>query len=337
MSIKILQVGLGPLGVKMAKFIAEREGYRTVGAIEKSVNLVGKDLGRMCNSNVNGVIISDDFDAVINKTNPDVALLTTVSDMERITPQIEHLVSRGLPVVTTCEELSFPWDTNPELANRINIAAQKEKVAVVSTGVNPGFLMDTLPVTLTAVCQDVSKIEVNRFQDARFRRIPFQKKIGAGLTLDEFEERKQNGSLRHVGLTESMQFIAHSLGWSLDHTEDNIYPVIAEQRIETDDLIIEAGHATGVKQVGRGLTNGEEKITLVFQAAVGEPSSYDEVKVTGNPDIYSRIEGGVNGDIATCAITINTIPALLKSGPGLKTMAEIPTVSFSSNPALVEI
>lgn len=327
-NIRIVQVGLGPLGIKIGQFIAERDGLETVAAIDKNPGLIGKSLASLSNE-LPDITIEENFASCIDQ-KPDVAVLTTVSDMQRITPQIIEIVSMGIPVVSTCEELSYPWITTPSLASQIDSIAQKNNVAVVGTGVNPGFLMDSLPTFLTSVCQQVESIEVNRFQDAAYRRIPFQKKIGAGATMEKFEKRKADGSLRHVGLTESLQYIASNLGWTLDKTEDIISPVMAENDIDTNGVKIKKGLARGVMQVGNGYVDGEVKIKLVFKAAVGEPSSYDEIIIKGTPDIHSKIEGGVNGDVATCAITVNCTRSILEAKPGLRTMSDLPNISYFS-------
>ncbi len=327
-NIHILQIGIGPLGIKIANFISERKGLETIAAVDKNPALIGKDLGEVCGGGSSKVTIRENIAEAIEKQRPDVAVLTTVSDMPRITAQIEEIVSHGIPVVSTCEELSFPYQASPTLAERINKAALENNTTVLGTGVNPGFLMDALPTFLTAVCQDVQKVAVNRFQNAKYRRIPFQKKIGAGLTLEEFDQKVKDGSLRHVGLTESMQLIAHRMGWKLDKTEDIIAPVVATETITTPAMTIPKGHATGVRQIGNGYVNGEVKVNLVFQATVGEKESYDEIIITGDPNINSKIDGGVNGDVATCAITLNAIPQVLRAAPGLKTMVDIAPVSF---------
>lgn len=328
--IKVVQVGLGPLGIKTANFIAERNSVEIVAAVDKNPALIGKDLGELRGVAASGVLVQEDFAAAVAKSKPDVAVLTTVSDMKRITPQILEIVGQGIPVVSTCEELSYPWDCSPELSAQIDAAAKAKNVAVVGTGVNPGFLMDSLPTFLTAVCQDVTFVKISRYQDAQFRRIPFQQKIGAGLTLDQFEQKKQDGSLRHVGLTESMQFIAGRMGWKLDKTEDIIEAVVAKESISTAAMNIPAGNATGVRQTGNAYVNGKLKIQMIFQATVGEPESFDQIDISGNPNIQSKIHGGVNGDVATCAIVVNTLPQILRSTPGLKTMGDIPLVSFFS-------
>ncbi len=326
--INILQIGLGPLGQKIGRYIAERKGFQTVGAVDKNPTLIGQNFGQLSGIEGLDVVITGNISEAIQATQPDVVVLSTVSDMVRITQQLREILPLGVSVVSTCEELAYPWDTSPDLSKEIDALAKANNVAVLGTGVNPGFLMDALPTFLTSVAQNVEFVEVKRFQDARHRRLPFQRKIGAGLTLEAFEAKKKTGTLRHVGLTESMQMIAHRMGWTLDKTEDILTPIIATETIETDAMTIPKGNAMGVKQIGRGYCGRALKIELNFQAAVGLAESFDEVSIKGTPNITSKIEGGVNGDIATCAIIINAIPQVLRASAGLKTMLDIPLVSF---------
>ena len=233
--------------------------------------------------------------------------------------------------ISTCEELLYPWNTQPEVAERIDKLCQEHGVVCLGTGINPGYLMDYLPTILTGVCQSVNAVRVTRVQDASIRRIPFQQKIGAGLTLDEFERRRQEGTLRHVGLPESVDFLASRLGWKLDRNTESLAPVIAAQDVMTGYRPIAKGMARGVHQIGRGFVDDAEVITLTFHAAVGEPEAYDEVEIEGDPPIRSRIHGGVNGDIATCSVTLNAIRAVLSAKPGLRTMGDIVPISWSDS------
>jgi 4-hydroxy-tetrahydrodipicolinate reductase len=188
--------------------------------------------------------------------------------------------------------------------------------------------MDFLPLVITSICKDVQKLTVERIQDAQFRRVPFQEKIGAGLTVLEFEEKSRAGNLRHVGLTESMHLIASGLGWKLERTEDIVEPVLASQRMVTETCTIGVGKALGVNQIGRAFVDNQEVITLVFRAAIGEPEPRDRIIVRGDPDIDMVISEGINGDIATCAIIVNAIPVVIQAPPGLRTMADIAPISF---------
>lgn len=322
--IPIALIGAGPLGINIYKYASQRPDILVTHVIDIDPTLAGKDMGIHAGLDQATILISD---TLSNLGDTKVAILATVSDLPRIGPQVLSLIESGLHVVSTCEELFYPWESSPEWSETIDRAAKDKGVAVLGTGVNPGFLMDSLPSILTGVCNQVERIEVRRYQDAQFRRVPFQKKIGAGLSYDEFEKRKNEGNIRHVGLSESMHFIARQLGWTLEKTEDKIEAVISDRSIQTEALSIISGQTAGVRQTGIGWVNGQEKIKLSFQASIGEPDSYDEIEIFGTPHIRSRIMGGVHGDVATCSIILNACRSIMKATPGLRTMADVPMIS----------
>jgi 4-hydroxy-tetrahydrodipicolinate reductase len=281
-------------------------------------------LGELCGVEPLGIPVCGQLDDALGARAAQVAVVTTVSSLAALEPQVAEIAQTRINIVSTCEELSYPWQRQNELALRIDRICRDQGVACVGTGVNPGFLMDFLPTVLTGLCQDVTAVRVWRVQDASVRRVPFQQKIGAGLTLAQFEAKQAEGTLRHVGLLESVDFTAASLGWKLDRTTETLEPVIAERDITTGYRPIDKGMASGVRQIGRGFVGDDEVITLTFQAAVGETESYDQIEIEGEPSFSSRIAGGIHGDIATCAVTLNTVGAILKADPGLKTMADLP-------------
>jgi len=328
-AIRVLHVGLGPIGVAVVKQVASRKGFKIVGAVDIDPAKIGKDLGEVADLGKKlKVKVGDDITAAIKKTEPDVVALCTSSSLAKVTEQLETICKRKVPVVSTTEELAYPWYSNKRLAKRIDAAAKKAKVAVVGTGVNPGFTMDALPIALTAVCERVDAIHVDRVQDASSRRLPFQQKIGAGLTPAQFQERVDAGTVRHVGLTESIAMIADAMGWKLDRITDEIGPKIAEKRTTSQFLTVEPGQVAGIIQDGVGYRDGKPIVTLHMEAYLGAPESFDAVKVTGSPTLYSKIAGGVHGDIATASMTVNSIPAVLEAKPGLHTMRSLKLPSY---------
>ncbi len=320
-----VQIGLGLIGQEIVRLALERSGIEVIGAVDPAPGKSGKDLAKVCGIDGNiGINVCADVETAMAGNKPDVALLATVSGMKEIVPQVEKLLKCGVNVISTCEELSFPWKTFPDLSERLDKVAKKHNVSVLATGVNPGFLMDFLPIAMTSVCRKVESIKVSRLQDASCRRVPFRKKIGAGLTVREFEQKKREGTIRHVGLKESMHMIAWKMGWELERTEETIEPVIAEKEVIIEGFEIKAGAVAGVEQIGKGFLDGRQVITLEFKASVGESVSVDRIEIKGTPDIVSVIEGGVNGDIATCAIVVNAIRPVIAASPGLRTMIDIP-------------
>jgi len=329
MAIRVLHAGLGPIGSAVVRQVATRRGFRIVGAVDIAPEKVGQDLGAIAGLGKDlRVKVTDDLTATIKKTKPEVVVLCTSSSLEKVKEQLEAIFKRGVPVVSTTEELAYPFFSHKKLAKRIDERAKKAKVAVLGTGVNPGFTMDALPIMLTAVCERVDAVHVDRIQDASKRRLPFQEKIGAGLTTEQFQKRVDEGTVRHVGLTESIAMIADAMGWKLDDIRDDIEPKIADQTVSSEFLTVEKGRVCGILQDGVGYRNGEKIITLHMEAYLGAPESYDAVRVTGSPNLYSKIDGGIHGDIATASITVNSIPAVLSARPGLHTMRSLQLPSF---------
>jgi hypothetical protein len=233
-----------------------------------------------------------------------------------------------VPIVSTTEELAYPTRERRRYARQIDELAKKAKVAVVGTGVNPGFVMDALPITLTGVCERVETIHVDRIQDARSRRLPFQKKIGSGLTPEEFQAKVEAGTVRHVGLTESIAMIADAMGWKLDKITDEIQPKIAAKPVSSQFLTVKKGQVCGIIQDGAGYRDGKAIITLHMEAYLGAPESFDAVTVEGSPALKMKIAGGFHGDVATASITVNSMPKVIDAPAGLHTMRSLPIPSF---------
>ncbi len=322
--IKILQVGVGPLGKKIVKLGTRKANLKFVAAVDLNENLEGKDLGEVCEVEKLGVKIRNNLAKAVGKKKIDVAVLTTVSSAKAIAKQVEAIAKFGINIVTTCEELSYPWKRHKAIAKKLDEICKKHRVVCLATGVNPGFMMDYLPCALTSINFKVEKIKVLRYQNASFRRIPFQKKIGVGLTRKEFNEKVRNGIIRHVGLPESIDMIAACMNWKLDKVTETIKPVIAKQKLTNGFTVVEKGMVCGVEQTGKGYVDEKEVIRLHFRASIAEKEPLDAVEIKGVPNIKSVINGGVNGDVATSAITLNALNVIDKMTPGLKTMLDTP-------------
>jgi hypothetical protein len=327
--IRVLAVGLGPIGCAVVRQVAVRRGFQLVGGIDVDPAKLGRDLGEVAGVDRGlRVKVSDDLHRVCRDARPDVAVLCTSSSLRKGMPVLEQLLKLRVPVVSTMEELAYPSKPTRPLARRIDALAARAGVAVLGTGVNPGFAMDALPIALTAVCERVDRIEVQRVQDARIRRLPFQQKIGAGLTKKQFEQKLASGTVRHVGFTESIQMIADALGWGLTRITDVVRPFVATENVASDWLKVRRGQVAGIVQEGTGYVGRVPKIRLRLEARLGAPESFDSILIEGSPRIFSKVHGGIHGDVATASITLNSIPHVLKAKPGLRSMRDMPLPSY---------
>lgn len=329
MNLRVMHVGLGPIGAAIVRQVAARKGFQIVAAVDIDPNKVGRDLGQVIGLDRRlRVKVSPDLGKTIKSTRPHVAVLCTSSSLKRVLPQFEEVLKYKVPIVSTTEELSYPAPYNRRVAKRIDEVARKAKVAVLGTGVNPGFTMDALPIALTGVCERVDRIEVHRVQDAAVRRLPFQQKIGSGLTREQFQKKVNEGTVRHVGLSESIQMIGDAMGWKLDRITDDIEPKIADRTVQSEYLAVDSGYVCGIIQDGVGYVKGQPLIKLHMEAYLGAPESYDSVLIEGSPRLYSKIAGGVHGDVATASITVNSIAKVVGAAPGLRTMRDMPLPSY---------
>ncbi len=322
-----VQFGCGPIGCAVTKLALQRPDIKLVGAVDIDKEKVGRDLGELIGLDKKlGIRITDDVDRLLAKKKVDVVFHQTSSSLKTVAPQLTKLLKFGVNIVSTTEELAYPYHSHPQLAAEVDRVAKANGVTVLGTGVNPGFLMDSWVLFMTAVCQEVKRVKAIRIQDASSRRLPFQKKIGTGCTPEEFQKLVDNGTLRHVGITESISMIAAGLGWKLDDITETIEPVIAKKRVKSQYITVESGQAAGVRQLGHGLRGKEEIITLEFEASLGAPESYDAIYISGTPNMEVVIKGGTHGDIATAAITVNSARRVVEAPPGLITMKDLPIV-----------
>ena len=329
-TIKVVLYGVGAVGSLIAKFLLKKEGVEIVGAIDNAKDKVGKDLGEVLGVDKKlGIRISENADALLSKVKADVAIHATSSFLKDTYLQIVSIIKHGVKVISTCEELSYPYCVEPKLAKELDALAKKHNTAVLGTGINPGFLMDTLVITLTVVCEKIEKIQVIRVMDAGKRRVPFQKKIGAGLTAKEFQQKIKNKQITgHVGLEQSITMIADALAWKLDKvTVEPVEPVIAKKAVESKDIKVKASDAAGLRQKAKGIMGNKEVIVLDFQAYIGAEEEYDAITIIGVPNIKQKIQPCVHGDIGTVAMIVNSIPKVIKAPAGLLTMKDLPIPS----------
>ena len=321
---QLLHVGLGPLGLRVLEDLQRRGLGRVVAAVDPAPGLAGRDLAELVPGLPRGVTIQKSLEEVQDWSRVRCAVVTTRSDLELCMDTFRALLARGCSIVSTCEELSWPWLRHPVLAQELHELAVRGRARVLGTGINPGYLMDALPVAATTACQSVRGLRIERIQDAGKRRLPFQAKVGVGLAPAEFERRVAAGTLRHVGLGESIHFLAHHLGWRIERWEETIAPVLSDRALASQLGPVAVGAARGVRQEARAWAGGRLVLELVFQAALGEPEPRDRFVVDGEPPIELVIPGGVHGDTATSALVLNMIRPLLAAEPGLHTMASLP-------------
>jgi hypothetical protein len=331
-TLKVAIVGLGPVGQSVARAVLQTPALKLVAATDPAPLYAGKDLGAVLSlPRKLKVKVEGEPERFFKKVRADVAFVCTSSLLKDVKGPIAALLGRRVNVLTTCEELAWPVPARAAAFRELDRLAKRKKVSVLATGVNPGFAMDSLALALTAPCARVRRVSVTRVVDAAARKLPLQRRVGAGLNLGQFRRAVTEGTVRHVGLVESAQMIADALGWKLERVDETIEPAIAPRDLDTEYLRIPAGAAAGIRQAVRAYRGGELAVSLDLQVYVGAESPRDHVLVDGDPPVDATIAGGINGEVAAAAVLLNSLPKLLAARAGLLTVKDLPLV-HSLNP-----
>lgn len=328
-AIRVVQYGLGAIGRACASAVLDKqagERVKLVGAIDIHPELAGRPLSNLLDVDTRGLdlVVSNDARSLLRQTRPHVVLHTTGSFLERVYPQIAECLDAGCSVISSTEELFYPFDRHAQLVASLDELARERGVVLFATGVNPGFVMDVLALAATSVCLDIESIRIERVVDASRRREQLQRKIGAGISRAEFERRKQAGAFGHIGLRESALFVAHGLGWELHRLEESIEPVMSEESIDTPYRTVRAGDVAGIHHRVEGYGNDGVILELDLKMFVGASDPFDGIFVRGAPPIDLIVRNGIFGDTATVAALVNAVPLVAAARPGFRLSTDLP-------------
>jgi 4-hydroxy-tetrahydrodipicolinate reductase len=331
-TIRVAQFGVGPIGIETLRLLATRPWATIVGAVDIDPAKCGRclfDVGIDHSPSMRECTVCQRFDELLERARPDVIVHTAGSKVEPAIEQILPLVRSGVSVVSSCEELLFPCHRAREAARELDRVCRESGARVIATGVNPGFVMDLLPVCLSSACRRVDSVSVQRVVNASTRRMPLQRKIGSGLEPDEFRALFAKGNAGHAGFQESAALLAHCLGWPIERIEETCEPVVAERDITTRYFRVSKGLTCGLHQRAVVWASGTKKIVLELKMYLDAPDPHDAVKISGTPPLDLTIAGGVAGDDATVAALVNTIPRLVQAAPGLHLITDLPVTAAS--------
>ncbi len=329
MVTRIIHFGLGAMGAEIANLSLTRRDVEVVGAFDDDPAKVGRDLADLAGIDGRSGLIVADPAASDPWPAADVVVHATTSSLEEVAPQLEAAISRGLDVVSICEELSLASVRFAKLAAPLDRLAREQNVSVLGTGVNPGFAMDTWPIMLTAISRSVESIHVTRVLDAAGRRLPLQRKTGAGITTSEFARQVSDGKLGHVGLVESAMAIAAAMRWEPYDMGHSLEPVIATQPTSSEHISVATGDVTGIYEVVSLKRSEREVVRLELTMALGVGDPKDEVRIDGDPPVHVVAQNGFHGDRSTAGIAVNSALAIREAPPGLLTMRDLPPVHWS--------
>lgn len=330
--VRVILWGLGAMGRLMARMVLADPTLQLVGGVSKRAALKpAPDLSDLAGLNrPTGVPASPSLGEALERAGgANLVLHATGSFVDEVDGEIEACLDNDLDVITIAEEMAYPWVAAPDRANRIDSLARSRGRTVLGTGVNPGFVLDTLIIALTAATGSVESVYARRVNDLSPYGRTVMRTQGVGLSPDDFRARVEDGTVvGHVGFPESMHLIAKALGVRLDNVEQNRVPIISKVRRETPHVVVEPGMVAGCRHSARGFVDGRLFIELehpqqIHPEAEGTDTG-DFISITGFPSFDIRTGPEIPGGKATAAMAVNMILPVSAAGGGLLTMVDLP-------------
>jgi len=287
--IRVIQFGLGAMGSVMVKIVLEKKELELVGAVIRSDEDNGKDIGKLIGLNKKtGIKASNNPEEVFKKAKADIMLHAAVSYVPQVWEQIKPAVVSGINVVTIAEEMGYPFVKYPSLSREMDKTAKKHNVSILGSGINPGFAMDLMPLIISGICREVKSVRVTRVIDFSPFGPSIQKNIGIGMNAKEFKNKLKSKKLPlHIGLPESTYMLASGLQWKIDKLMEKREPVLAKHSIKVPGyMTVQKGKVAGFNHRCFGFYKGKKLITLEELGRVDPHEKYENIiTIEGKPKL----------------------------------------------------
>ncbi len=341
MPTRVIQWSSGNVGRGLLKSILRRPELELAGLYVTSAEKHGRDVGEILRGEPIGVTASSDIDSIVD-TPADVVIHTPLpslvygDDPDADVQNICRLLAAGKNVITTVGYM-YPAVHGEELVNRLESACRAGNSTFHSTGLNPGWMGDVLPLAMSGLSSRIDQVYVREITNFEFYPSPeiMFDMMGFGLDEQAFASHGQRYTHWLTGLfRENIQMIADGLGVELDTITDTTEHALAPTDLEPAAGLVKAGTVAGQHWEWAGVKDGRKLIVhetvwrMHPSVAPDWPDGDHSVTIAGKPGMQLTM-GPLwvdDGLLATGMHALNAVPQVLAAEPGIRTLLDLPLI-----------
>ena len=348
--IKVMQYGTGKMSAYTMRYVFEK-GAEIVGAVDVNPAVIGKDIGEVMQTENKNLIIKNVSEAenIIKETKPDIVIVTTMSLIKDVEDALMLCAKMGVNAITTCEEAFYPANSNPEITKKLDELSKKNGCTITGSGYQDIY-WGQLISSIAGSTHKITKIKGSSSYNVEDYGIALAEAHGAGLTLDEFEEKVASvdkisdeerqkvieaGNYLPSYMWNVNGWLCSKLGLTEIEQTQKCVPQTYKEDIESSTLgmTVKAGQATGMSAVVT--TQTKEGIILETECIgkVYSKEDYDknEWTIYGEPNTTIVVARPSTVEL-TCATVVNRIPDVINAEPGYVTTEKMGELNYRVKP-----
>ena len=342
MTYRVIQWASGNVGQFALRAILDHPQLELAGVWVHSSSKVGQDAGTLCGRPPVGIVATNDADALLALDADCVcyAATTELRPLEGVQEICDILASGKNVVSSSPAALVHPKSSVPELRDQLVAACRQGDASLFISGIDPGFVNDVLPLTLTALCgrwQELRVIEILNYATYERPEALFTA-MGFGQPLDDTAMLLTPGVLEFTwGGT--LQTLAEGVGLTLDSIESGYEKRPAERPLRIGEYTVQPGTLAALRFEIRGVVGGHTPLVIEHVTRLDDELAPDwptgggsyRAVVTGEPTMRfelqfedprgNRTVGAVQ---ATATRIVNAIPAVCRAMPGHVSALDLP-------------
>lgn len=321
--VRVALFGFGQIGRRVATILNRRTGIGVVAVISRS--LAGQPACAVLPDLPAHLVIKEDARGALAESHPDLVLHATAPRLSEVLDQLTLAIEARCHVISSCEELAYPWVVHRGAAEALDRQARRAGVSVLGTGVNPGFVFDALVLEALSSRWNPTAIAVSRVTDASSFGPAVRGRLGLGLGPAQFDAYVAAGNVAgHIGFRESMDLVATALGLEVELFKESMSPVIADR----DRAGVTVGQTAGFTQRATGICSDRLRFDFrlslhLWPQAVGL-EVVDSIRIEDGDVPYELQVRPASIALDTAAAQmVNVIPHILVGEPGLRTRLDL--------------